>query len=262
LETIRKYGSPPYQACLLHGGPGVAGEMKPVAGTLAIDTGILELIQTKKSLNGQIQELYQQLQSAAHLPVILAGYSWGAWLGFIFASRYPDLVKKLILISAGAFENKYNKDLMKIRIERMNEQDRKVAMKLISLMEADNTSNDTLRRFGELMTIVDSYNYVQVENEMLKYDMSVYQPVWAEASGFRDSGELIKCAERIECPVVAIHGDYDPHPAEGVEKPLSRALIEFKMIRLEKCGHTPWKERYVKETFFKILKEEISVSPE
>jgi pimeloyl-ACP methyl ester carboxylesterase len=260
METTRKYGNPPYQACLLHGGPGAAGEMKPVAMAMANDFGVLELIQTKKSLNNQIQELYQQVVSAAQLPVILVGYSWGAWLAFIFASQHPELVKKLVLISSGSFENKYNKDLMKKRLERMNEQDSKVALKLISLIESDNTSNDTLRRFGELMTIVDSYDYCPVENEMVKYDMATYQAVWAEASKFRDSGELMACAERIECPVVAIHGDYDPHPVEGVEKPLTRTLIEFKMIRLEKCGHTPWKERIAKETFFKILKEEISVS--
>ena len=27
---------------------------------------------------------------------------------------------------------------------------------------------------------------------------------------------------KIKCPVVAIHGDYDPHLAEGVREPLSR----------------------------------------
>jgi hypothetical protein len=31
LNTIRKYGRGPFRVGLLHGGPGAAGEMKPVA---------------------------------------------------------------------------------------------------------------------------------------------------------------------------------------------------------------------------------------
>jgi hypothetical protein len=31
LNTIRKYGREPFRVGLLHGGPGAAGEMKPVA---------------------------------------------------------------------------------------------------------------------------------------------------------------------------------------------------------------------------------------
>ena len=41
---------------------------------------------------------------------------------------------------------------------------------------------------------------------------------------------------------MAIHGDYDPHPASGVKEPLSRILRDFRFILLDHCGHTPWKE--------------------
>jgi pimeloyl-ACP methyl ester carboxylesterase len=44
-------------------------------------------------------------------PVILIGFSWGAWLCFILAARYPELVKKLILVSSGAFEEHYTTSL-------------------------------------------------------------------------------------------------------------------------------------------------------
>jgi pimeloyl-ACP methyl ester carboxylesterase len=101
LETIRKYGHKPFQIGLLHGGPGASGEMKPVAENLSGDFGIIEFLQAEKSVNGQIEELHRQITLYADLPITLIGYSWGAWLGFLFASRYPDLLKKLILVSAG-----------------------------------------------------------------------------------------------------------------------------------------------------------------
>ncbi len=124
-QSIRVYGNPPWRIGLLHGGPGASGEMKPVAEILAEEFGILELLQTEKSLEGQIQELYNQLTAAAELPVILVGYSWGVWLGMLFAARYPKYIRKLILISSGVLENKYNQDLMKIRMDRLSGSDRK-----------------------------------------------------------------------------------------------------------------------------------------
>lgn len=257
METIRKYGKPPFRIGLLHGGPGAAGELKPVAQNLSADFGVLELLQTAKSVNGQIAELHNQLTSSAALPVILIGYSWGAWLGFMFAAQYPDLVKKLILISAGAFESKSENDQMSIRLSRLNRQDRLEAERLISVINAGNADTETLRRFGKLMTIADSYAYQPGNDDAVEVDWMIYQPVWSEASRLRATNELINCADRIKCPVVAIHGDYDPHPIDGVDQPLSQRLVDFKLIRIEKCGHTPWRERHAKDSFFKILRIEL-----
>ncbi|MFO8000915.1 MAG: alpha/beta hydrolase, partial [Marinilabilia sp.] len=243
MQTTIKHGHHPFQTALLHGGPGASGEMGPVARELSHDLGVLELIQTEKSVNGQIEELHKQLTSCADLPVVLVGFSWGAWLGFLFAARYPELVKKLILISAGAFESQYNKDLMRIRLNRLNNQDRKEAERLMAFIRAGRGDNAILGRFGKLMTIADSFDPDPHESKPVVPDMKIYQSIEPEASALRETGQLIRCADRIKCPGVAIHGDYDPHPAEGVEKPLTERLHDFKMIHLKKCGHVPWKER-------------------
>jgi pimeloyl-ACP methyl ester carboxylesterase len=57
--------------------------------------------------------------------------------------------------------------------------------------------------------------------------------------------------------VVAIHGDYDPHPAEGVQGPLSAILRRFRLILLKNCGHKPWIERQARDEFYRVLKEEL-----
>ena len=73
----------------------------------------------------------------------------------------------------------------------------------------------------------------------------------------RENNNLIKMGEKIKCPVIAIHGDYDPHPISGVKEPLSKIIKDFKLIKLKKCGHYPWNEKYAKDTFYIILKSEI-----
>ncbi|MEE4197472.1 MAG: alpha/beta hydrolase [Bacteroidales bacterium] len=257
MNTVNRYGFPSYTIGLLHGGPGAAGELKVVAKKLSSAFGVLELIQTKKSVNAQIEELFEQLNSFANFPVILIGYSWGAWLGFLFASRYPELVKKLILLSAGAFERKYNMDLMKIRFERLTQSERTEAESLFQMIKNGNKENNILNRFGKLMSLADTYEILYVEDDGVNVDMEIHQSVWKEAAKLRDTGQLLDCAKTIECPVVAIHGDYDSHPVKGVEEPLSKRLKRFKMITLEKCGHTPWKEKFAKDKFFTILEKEL-----
>lgn len=85
----------------------------------------------------------------------------------------------------------------------------------------------------------------------------IFQAVWGEAQELRRSGELLKLGQYIRCPVVAIHGDHDPHPAAGVEIPLGRTVKNFRFILLENCGHEPWIERIAREKFYKIVKEEL-----
>jgi pimeloyl-ACP methyl ester carboxylesterase len=64
----------------------------------------------------------------------------------------------------------------------------------------------------------------------------------------------------IQCPVVAIHGDYDSHPAAEVERPLSTVVRDFRFFLLRNCGHKPWIERQARELFFAILEGELALA--
>ena len=257
LESILKYGNAPYKIVLLHGGPGASGGMKPVARVLSKKFGVLELIQTKGTVNSQVEELYEQINSCTNTQVVVVGHSWGAWLGFMFASYYPELIAKLILVGAGAFETQYNVNLMQIRLERLSDSNKIEAKELLIKINSNSCDSEGLKRFGGLMAIADSYKYDSNQYDDITVDMDIFQSVWKEASELRDSNKLINSADKMRCPVVAIHGDYDSHPIEGVEKPLAERLKSFKMIKLDKCGHTPWKEKYAKNIFYKTLEEEL-----
>src|SRR5262245_56537754 len=88
VENHRTYGSAPYTVAVVHDGPGAAGEMAPVARELARERGIVEPFQTATSLEGQVEELRVTLESSTVPPVVVIGYSWGAWLSYIVAARY------------------------------------------------------------------------------------------------------------------------------------------------------------------------------
>lgn len=70
MNSVNKYGSPPYLIALLHGGPGAAGEMKPVADILSKNNSIIEPLQTEDTIDKQVLELFNQLSQCAEFPVI------------------------------------------------------------------------------------------------------------------------------------------------------------------------------------------------
>jgi pimeloyl-ACP methyl ester carboxylesterase len=67
----------------------------------------------------------------------------------------------------------------------------------------------------------------------------------------------VDLGRQVVCPVVALHGDGDPHPAAGVREPLTGVLKDFQFILLRDCGHTPWIERRAKEAFYDILRAQL-----
>ena len=259
MLNLRKYGNQPFRVAVIHGGPGAPGEMAPVARELSSVMGVLEPLQTATTLEGQVRELKAVLEKHAALPVILVGFSWGALLSFIFTARHPSFVNKLVLIGSAPYEEKYALNITQTRLSRLTEQERERALSLMVTLDdpAGADKNTPLAQLGELLSRADSYDPLPHDDEILECRYDVFQGVWGQASELRSSGKLLELGKRIKCPVVAIHGDYDPHPSAGVVEPLSRTLKDFRLILLEKCGHRPWLERNARDRFYNILKEEV-----
>jgi pimeloyl-ACP methyl ester carboxylesterase len=262
MNALRRYGAGPFQAAVIHGGPGAPGEMAPVAKELSSGFGVLEPLQTADSVAGQVAELAAILERHADVPVTLIGHSWGAWLSYLIAAAYPNLIKKLILIGSGPFEAKYTPMVQERRMLRLTEAER---CRVLELQEALNGSamrdrSDLFQEFGALMSKADAFDPFPPESTKIKVQQEIFQKVFGEAQAMRKSGELLELGRKVTCPVLALHGDYDPHPVEGVAEPLPRVLKDFRMIVLKDCGHTPWLERRARERFYAIIRDELAAN--
>ncbi len=259
LVNPRTYGREPFRTVVVHGGPGAPGEMAPVARELSDARGVLEPLQTVSGAIAQVRELASLVQLYGRAPVHLIGWSWGAWLSFILASQYPDLVAKLILVGSPPFEEHFAQQITAQRLERLSPEGRSEALGLMNSLE-DPTSNqgpDAMRRLHDILVAGDSYELLPRSEEVLGFQLDIYQETWPEAAELRRSGRLLEMGKSIRCPVLALHGDFDPHPAEGVREPLSRVLTDFRLLLLLHCGHYPWFERAAREEFFSILNLEL-----
>lgn len=237
--------------------------MAPVARELSRQAGILEPLQSAETLDGQVEELRAQLEEHAAQPVTLIGYSWGAWLAWITAGRYPRLVRRLVLVSSPPFDEHYAGQITAARLRRLTPRERNEWQALnAALAEPARADADTLlARLGELASKADGFDPFPADYEAADRaapNGRMYTAVWEAAANLRRDGSLLKQAADIRCPVTAIHGDHDPHPAEGVRAPLSTRLTDFRFILLRNCGHTPWREKQARGLFFEVLRREMS----
>lgn len=258
MEYLKKQGTAPYRVAVIHGGPGANGEMAPVAEELSSYCGVLEPIQTATTIDGLIEELKLVLEKQGTKPMTLIGHSWGAWLVYLFAVHYPALVKKLVLVASAPFVTDNTNRIDETRQNRLSKEEG-LEMKELweGLSRSLNLGPDASQRFLDLLTKADSYDPLPQKPGGIDFHFDMFTRIWPEAAALRKSRELIKLGENISCPVIAIHGDADPHPFRGVQEPLSKTIKDFRFFLLKKCGHRPWIEKEAKEEFYRILRREL-----
>jgi len=257
--NLRKYGSPPHQLILIHGGPGAAGQLSPLARKLSAKIGLIEALQTRDTINGLIEEIHDIIMGHARKPVIMLGHSWGAWLSLLYGKRYPADIKMYILVACPPFENESARSIMQTRLERLDNNKTEYLHKLLLDIEnsSENPKDETFSEIATILRLADAYEHDDPAPNGSAYSFELYDAIWKEAERLRSNGELLRQASNINCPVLAIHGDHDPHPAEAVSIPLKNSLKDFRFKLLKKCGHEPWSERYAKVAFFNLLYKEI-----
>lgn len=261
MESLRCHGSSPFRVVAIHGGPGACGEMAPVAVELSRDGGVIETLHTKPTVQGQINELKRAIDTCGDAPVTLIGHSWGAWLSVMFAVQHPSAVARVVLVSSAPFAPEYAENLAATRLNRMTEPERREFQRLERALEDHEAvgKSDAFAQLARLVARADSYQPIDdpAGLEQVDYRVDVFQSVWPEARRMRQSGQILEYLQRVTCPITAIHGDYDPHPAQGVRNTLEALPIQSQFTLLKECGHTPWREHHAWDEFYRILRREL-----
>lgn len=247
---FRRHGTAPVTAAVLHGGPGGAGEVAPVAQELARrGHGVLEPLQTQHSVSGQVEELRATLSNEAGRRVLLVGWSWGAWLGCLLTADHPDLVRHLVLVGCPPFREEDAAAIRPTRMARLTETDRRE----MTALEKDLHDPAAFERFMDLIDKADAHAPDSSVRPPISFDKDIHETVWREAAALRRSGALLETVSRIRAPVTLLHGDVDPHPFAGAANPLRRCVPGLEFVLLPRCGHKPWQERHARDRFFTEL---------
>jgi len=262
-KNYRLYGNAPYKLAVIHGGPGAPGSVATIARRLVsmeLGFGVIESLQTQNSVVELIEELHEIFEKNNIEKTVLLGHSWGAWLAWLYAAAYPEQVNKLILVGCGPFEPSYAPSIDQTRKSRLSAEQAAEMDAIFAALNDPGTPDEDARSRLAMLTNVDNYAPIVIptdEEDCIETDGPALGNIFPETARMRASGELLVLSEHICCPVVAVHGDYDPHPAEGVRLPLSERLHNFHFYLLPRCGHSPWKEQYAMKAFYKIVAKEL-----
>ena len=250
---VELHGKAPYKTVLIHGGPGATGSLKNCAEELSrlTERGIVEALQSRYSIAELIEELYLQITEYCQGKPTLIGHSWGAWLAVLFAAKYPEICENIILVGCPPLADKYVKEISLRRLRNLAGEESKIFQRMIDHVATD----EDMKKIPGILEKSDNYHLENSEKFIGdQADHEMYNRIWNEAAKLRTNGELLTAFKNIQSKLFLIQGVCDPHPIEGVIKPLKENGIPCKTYILEKCGHSPFMEEYAKEKFYDILR--------
>ena len=253
---IRRHGSKGPVVIALHGGPGAMGSAVDLARGLADNFTVIEPWQrgsggeSPLTVARHVEDLDDIVGSAQEtgLPA-LVGESWGAMLALSYAARYPEKTGPIALIGCGTFDKTSRALAMNVRQNRIAEH---IAAHPEHSADLDLDINERIMKWH---AITDNYKALSPvpHTESEPFDMNAHTQTWEDMLQCQEMGLYPRAFAAIRSPVIMLHGSYDPHPGKMIRDSLKPYLPQLEYLELEKCGHSPAKEKYAKKIFFTIL---------
>jgi pimeloyl-ACP methyl ester carboxylesterase len=257
MSLIREYGASGPPVIVLHGGPGAAGYMAPVARRLADSFHVLEPFQRASggaplTVARHVADLHEVIKArCANERPALVGHSWGAMLALAYGATYPAHANPLVLIGCGTFDLRARGRLQAILAERT---DAEIRRQIERLPEQFRDPDQRLRALGKLLLPLYSYDLVASEEETETCDARAQDETWQDMVRLQEEGVYPAAFAAIKAPVLMLHGAQDPHPGGMIRASLQPFLPQLEYREWERCGHYPWLERAVCEDFFSVLR--------
>lgn len=177
----------------------------------------------------------------------IAGYSWGGLLGLLYATRYPNRMSRIALVSHAPVwreaRNQYEARFAERNLDPALQQERK-QLRESGLRESD--PDGYRRRVFELSVVAYFCDPVKVRN-MTPFRVTgrTIEEVWASLGDY----DLRPALSRLDLPAIVLHGDCDPIPAEAAR--VTATILRAPFHLLPRCGHVPYVE--APEEFTRLL---------
>jgi pimeloyl-ACP methyl ester carboxylesterase len=265
METVgalrlRTYGSTGPQVVVLHGGPAAVGSATGLARGLSGAFRVLEPWQRGSgpealTVATHIADLHGLVTSrcAPGRPAIV-GESWGAMLALAYAAAHPDAVRALVLVGCGTFDLDSRARLRATVAER----EAALRPRLDALAEA--FPDPAERAIHERALEKAMYDYAPIEaahddEAGEPFDLVAHNETWEDMVRLQQAGAYPSAFAAIASPVLMLHGVHDPHPGTMIRASLVPHIPQLEYREWERCGHSPWTERFVRDEFFEVIND-------
>lgn len=237
---------------VVHGGPGLAHDylFKPfsrLAGKRRLvfydqmGNGLSDGFREgeKVGVADLVEELEGVRQAFALGAVDLAGQSWGAVIAVHYAAKYPQHVKKLLLLEPAPGSSEYLPAFQKTILERLTPEER---ARLAGYGKDPGLTSDPVlcQEWMNLRFKAYYFNPGKQDLEKLAYfDGPRVKKFFASSAMFGPvlmDFDLYGMMKEIACPTLILHGDHDPIPTAAVER-MAQALKNAELRIVSSSGH-------------------------
>ena len=261
--TVREYGRAGPRVIVLHGGPGARGRAGPLGQGLADRFRVLEPWQRRSSddepltVARHVADLDELIESrCAGVRPGLVGESWGAMLALAYAAEHPQRVGPIVLVGCGTFDADARARLRTTLDERTDDELRQ------HLKRLDQEYPDPAERMVQWYKLIEPlylYDAVGEEEDVDEpFDIRGHTQTWQDMVRLQEEGKYPAAFAVIKSAVLMLHGAYDPHPGTMIRASLVLYLPQLEYRQWDRCGHSPWREKAVREEFFAVLSEWLS----
>ena len=261
-------GEGPDTVMVLHGGPGFNLEgLRPDLGQLARKHTLLYFDQRGSGRSGMpdtlqltavlmIEDL-EALRRAFHLErLTLLGHSWGGGLAVLYAARYPDQVRRLILVGPMAPRKHPYSDQFLANLTARHDSAEKAHMAHLDTMWLAAPGQYSLCREGMRLFLRGVAATPEAAGR-IKGDPCLGTPenrrsievlqrrVGASIASDGDPDgpyDWRPLARRVSATTLVVHGDKDPMPLTG-SKEWVQALPHAQLVIIRGAGHYPHAEQ-------------------
>lgn len=240
---------------LNHGGPGTRDYLSPVADMIDDLCTVHRWDQRGAGRSTKagpytiarfVADIEALRESFGYDSWIVAGHSWGANLSLHYALAYPQRVRALAYICGTGL------NWSQWRLPYHEEEDRRLGTLVGRYRDLKKKKDRSLAEEREFLILGDVPNYADPQRAWEFAERLVEQnleyPVSYEANAQLGREEralleedLTRLCRALHVPVLVIHGERDPRPAEAVQS-LVEALPSCERVVIPGAGHMPWVE--------------------
>ncbi len=258
---VRTYGKTGPVVVVLHGGPAAVGEAAPIARGLADSFRLLEPWQRGSgaeplTVSRHVADLHELVETrcAGSRPA-LVGESWGAMLALAYAAAHPAHAGPLCLVGCGTFDAASRARLRAILDERTDDG---LRLRLARLPQEYPDPSERLAKRYELTKALYSVDPIDADGAQEAaepFDVRAHIETWEDMVRLQEAGVYPAAFAAIASPVLMLHGADDPHPGRMIRDSLAPYIQRLEYREWERCGHSPWLERAVRDEFFAVMRD-------
>jgi len=173
--------------------------------------------------------------------VNLLGHAWGAKMAILYAFKYPNNVKTLVLCSASPLSHAY--DSIQVAYNDKMAKKPELQEKRMEIIQRHISRIEIQQRLAFMYSL---YNFMDIDKIALTYpdnygdaQRALFRGLYYDYKKY--DSDLYPYINKIMAPALVIHGDVDALPLQASEK-LASSLGKGTLVRFDKSGNFPFME--------------------